>query len=460
MSPEPAPPAVEPLPGWERILVGLILAGFVVVGLNNIHNLAFIGQDFSFHVGCTNRLLGLPGQWFAQDVTSRPLIYWIALDALWLTDNRATYEVASGIFLLLNAAALGLVHDTTRRFIAAPLLRVAALAFVAFLPATSISSVVFAADAMATPPFALLCWSLIRWTEAEARRSGLFFAGLAGAALVIGNFAKFTFIILPPTVLVLVGMLWRWGRLPRRNLWALVVLAVAVPSATGLWLYRKSQSELAGQPAWHRFDWRGTGEMTWRSLLLPKAEDAAILDAPGYWDRAPGGDGTTLPLLIDNRFSYPALLHLGLFTDVLDFALAGSTDIGVPRPQPQKRFSQWSVRAGLVFSVTAVLAVAVFWWRTILSCVRPGREPRTGAVVWGVLAMAWYAPLVVVLPFVHHAYDWGYWLPRLVMPGIWGFALCLFAHLDAAVGRYRPAAALVTAATAGQVGLFILSVWY
>ena len=46
----------------------------------NIHQGVFAGQDFSFHVGCTNRLLGRPGEWFTQDVTNRPLIYWIAID--------------------------------------------------------------------------------------------------------------------------------------------------------------------------------------------------------------------------------------------------------------------------------------------------------------------------------------------------------------------------------------------
>src|SRR5215207_2998022 len=207
---------------WERLAVFALLALFLVVGINNIRNDAFVGQDFSFHVGCTNLLLGRPDAWFSQDVTNRPLIYWIAVDGILLTNNRAAFEFAAGVFLVLNAGALGLMYDCSRRFIAAPALRVAALALIAFLPATLIATVVFAADAMAAPPFAMLCWSVLRWAEVPNVRASVGFAALAGAALEFGNFAKFTFIVMPVGVAVVAVLAWRWRMASGKRVLALL----------------------------------------------------------------------------------------------------------------------------------------------------------------------------------------------------------------------------------------------
>jgi len=149
-------PVPHLLPWGERAAVVLLLGLFVVVGVHAVQNLAFIGQDFHFHLGRVNRMFTYPDDWFAQDVTNRPLIYWIALGGMRLTANRAPFEFAAGFFLVCNAGALGLMHDSMRHRVSSPALRVAALAFVAFLPVTLISAVAFSADAMAMPLFALL----------------------------------------------------------------------------------------------------------------------------------------------------------------------------------------------------------------------------------------------------------------------------------------------------------------
>jgi hypothetical protein len=459
--PTPAPRfPVHPAPRWERLATVLLLLGFVVIGVNNILNEAFIGQDYSFHVGCTNRLLGRPDAWFAQDVTNRPLIYWIAIDGIHLTNNRAPFEFAAAVFLALNTAALWLVHDASRRFIAAPALRLAALALIAFWPATLITSVVFAADSVAMPPFALLCWSLLRWLEAHTTRASASFAALAGAALALGNFAKFTFLLLPAGVLVVAVLAWRWQHASPRRTLTLLALAVLAPSLVGLTLHRLATRELADTPQQHRFTWSGTDEMSWRSLLTVKPSDRRIFDAPGYWDSVVTDGRTVLPLLENNSYSYPALLHLGIFTDVLNFAQGGSQRSGRPRPQPQQSLAQASVRTGVLFSLAGVVAVALVTLRTLRAAVTARTPPRFGPVIWLVLGLTWFLPLVATLPFVHHAYDWGYWLPRLVIPALWGFGYCLYTWLDDVAQNRRFIIHTVTCLTAVQVTLQIASVWY
>ena len=286
------------------------------------------------------------------------------------------------------------------------------------------------------------------------------FAALAGIALAIGNFAKFTFIFLPVGVLVLAILAWRWRHATPRRVLTLVLLAAVAPSGVGAWVHHKCTQALEHRPQHHAFNWKGTGEMTWRSLLGLKRSDARIFNAPGYWDPEIINGKEYLPLLRENDYSYAALLHLGTFTDVLDFSYGGSQRSGRPRPEPQKSFSQWSVRVGVLFSVPAVIAVALFTARIIRAAVYLVRPPHFGTVIWLVLGLNWFVPLVITLPFVHHAYQWGYWLPRLILPALWSFGLCLFAWVDEIVAvrpRFATAVALLTGL---QVLLQIRTVWY
>jgi hypothetical protein len=453
--------SLPPVRRAERLAVLLVLTLFVAIGLNNISHRAFIGQDFTFHLRATTYLFAHPGEWFVLDNTSRPLIYWLAIDGVRLTDNRAPFEFAAVVCILLNGGALALLHDLARRVIFAPGLRVAALAFIAFLPVTLITAVVFAADALTPPFFVAAGWAIVRWAEATTRRDIVAFAALAGVALIAGNFAKFTFSVLPAPALIVLLSLWRAGRLTRTQLAPFVVGVVLLPAIVSGWLWTKSHRELAAEPPRHTFAWRGGGEMTWRNLLLPKASDLRVFNAPSYWDRATIGERTFMPVLEPNGYSYPALLHLGIFTDVMDFALNGSTDNGAPRPEPQRTASRWAVRTGVVFSALGVIAVAAFMVRSVRSFRRPAIDaPPAAATVLGWFALAWYGPLALTLPFVHHAYDWGYWLPRLVIPAVWVFALEAFRWLDQRVATRPRFGQLAVGFTLFQTVLHVLVIWH
>ena len=456
----PAPAPTESRTWTECIAVWALLALFFEVGLNLVNHRAYMGQDFYLHVHFTTQLLQHPGHWFAGDTTNRPLIFWLGGLCHRLSGGEAPYMLAALGCVVLNAAALWLLHDSARGFIASPVLRVAGLALVAFLPATLIGSVVYAGDAVAQLPFALLGWSLLRGAGAASRRAGWGWAGLAGVALVLGNFAKFTFIVLPPAVLVILLLWRRWERIGRGYFRAAIVCAVFAPLLAGLWLHHLNQRDVAGLPDRHQFNWAGTGEMTWSSLLLVKDTDTRIFSAPGYWDNHSEHGAIVQPLLVANSYSYPALLQLGTFTDVLDFSRRFVTGLDVPRPEPERTFAQWSVRGGLLFSLPALAAIIAVLVRTARARGRPAAAPADGLVAWGLLSLAWFLPLVLVLPFVHRAYDAGYWLPRLVLPALWGFGLVLFGSIDRLAARHRFLIPLSALLTAGQVWVQIRSVWY
>lgn len=454
------PPTTESRTWTECLAVWSVLALFFEVGLNNINHLAYMGQDFYRHMLFTLNVLNHPGHWFYGDTTNRPLIFWIGGLCHWLSGDKAPFMLASLCCVVFNAVALWLLHDSSRRFIASPVLRVAALALIAFLPVTLISTVVYAGDAVAQLPFALLCWSLLRGVQVSTRRAIWGYALLAGTALCLGNFAKFTFIVLPPAVLFMVLMLRRWQRIGRECFLAITLLAALVPLLTGLWLHRLNQRDVSGLPDRHQFSWADTGEMTWSSLMLVKPTDARIFSAPGYWNQVTVNGESIQPLLETNGYSYPALLHLGIFTDVLDYSRRRSMDLSTPRPEPQRYYAQWAVRSGLLFSLPGLVAMAVLLGRTVGGLWRVEAAPSTGLFVWGVLSLAWFLPLVLIMPFIHGAYNGGYWLPRLVLPALWGFGLVLYGSLDRLSGRHRFLVSLAALFTAFQVWVQIRSVWY
>jgi hypothetical protein len=446
-----------PIPGWERWAVRLILAVFAVVAFNGIRNGLSQGQDFSIHVTNTRRLMYDPDKWFTADATNRPLLYWIGEECLKFTNDRYTYQLASMIFCGAGALALGLLHDAMRRLVGSPVLRVAALALLAFLPVTIVTTVVYAADTVVLLPFALGGWGVMRCLEEDSNGRAAGFAALAGLAFTLGNFSKATFLVVPVGVGFALVALWRAGRLKAARGWTVLALAVILPGLTGGWIAAKAARETAGEPARHTFNWHGTGELTFRSLLGVKVSDRRIFDAPEYLVTEMRDGSPVYPLLVENNYSYPALLHLSVFTDVLNFAHAAVT----PRPEPQHRAAQWSVRLGIIFSLGALITVLVFWGQTLRALVRPQSMPSSTALLWSGMAMAWYAPVVINLPFVYHVYAMGYWLPRLVLPALWIFLASFFVAVDRLPEKWRGrAGALMLSLVLILSAVEIRSLWY
>lgn len=463
-------PPLEPLmecvgytrtPSWERWCVYAVLCLYLVVQCNNVHNFAFAGQDFSAHVAITKKILEDPARWFYLESTDRPLLYWVGIACASFTRSRYTYDLASLIFVVLSAVSLFLLHASMVLFIKNPLFRISGLVFVTFLPATIISSVVFAADTVALLPFSLLVFLLSQIAAQTNPTRDLVFSGLATISFCIGILAKATFGLLPIGVALLLVIFWRLKLVSLRKLATIGVFTVIVPLLfVGLVQIGVARS-LGDKPHRHVFDWHGTGEMTWGSLLLPRLSDKRILEAPGYWDAVVTEKGERVqPLIINNNYSYPALLVLGIFTDVLDFANYGNLDNGTPRPASHQRLAKMAVASGIVASLLMVAALVAeilsLWW------VLQGRQKHNAVLaVWLVLALNWAIPLIIVLPFVHNAYKWGYWLPRLIIPAIWGVGVMLFASVDGLLaGCHRLIPVIILVFVTIQAIVHITSVWY
>jgi len=221
--------------------------------------------------------------------------------------------------------------------------------------------------------------------------------------------------------------------------WLTLLLCAAIPLGVSGWLQSKNRRQLPPLPPLHSFDWHGTGEMTFRSLAGLKRSDARIFGAPMYWDERMDRAHRFYPMLVNNGYSYPALLQLSLFTVVLNCTNpAHRGRIDAARSRSQFAAANDAVRFGLFFSVSAMVAVAAFSLGAIKSLLEGDRPFPLVSFVWYDLAMAWYAPLVMVLPFVGDVYDGGYWMPRLTLPAIGIFFILAFAAADRLAAKMGP----------------------
>lgn len=457
------PLSVAAIPKWERWVRWLILAVFVVAGVNHVHTNTFMGQDFAIHTWATDEIIKDHWRWFPQDITNRPMLYAVGALGNWLTHGKATYEMAGILCVLQAALALFFVHDSTRSFIRSPWLRLSAVAFVAFLPPTQVSIVVYAGDAVAPLPFAFTLWALVRCLGAGSLRTSAGYAALTALGLAVGNFARFPFLVLPAAGLLAIILTWRWGRISGGRALLVGTLALVASTAVGLWVHRRATNAFIGYPPHHEFVWKGTDEMSWRYLLFPKASDVRIFNAPGYWD--PDPEHVTTPdkwgLPFSRNYTYPALFHLSLYTDVLNYADDGQNNNNDLRPEPQLTYSRWAVRLGLLTSLGMLVALALLVGRAAKAVFTRQNPPSTGTMAWGVMALNWYLPFVLVLPYVHNAYFCGYWLPRIVLPAIWGFGVVLFGTADEWLeGKPRWVPVAVGLGIFAQAAIHIRSVWF
>jgi 4-amino-4-deoxy-L-arabinose transferase-like glycosyltransferase len=403
----------------ERAFLWVIILAFIAVELNCIHNDAYMGQDWPGHLNIAAALRATPHRWFYVDATNRPVVYWIS-NAWRAYSSERVGELTAITFMLFNATALVAFYACLTRFIAASWIRLAAVAFVAFLPATLITSIVFAGDAVVMLPFAACCWALLRSVEATSARERWIFALVAGLALSIGQFCKLPFMLLLCAVVFVTWALKRCGRITTDHAILITLLAAVAPGCVAFWVDRECRKEVAHEPLRHGFNWnegRGNGRMEWKSLLGVKPSDLDVLSAPGYFEPAP--DNLFPPLLIrNNHFSYLPLLHVCIFTDVMDFANKGNKDNGAPRPEPQRTFAKLAVRGGLLFFIPVILSMAVFCVETLYGFVDPRKMPEAGPLIWGCFSLCWYLPIALTLPFVLEPYLEGYFLPRLVIPAV------------------------------------------
>ena len=343
--------------------------------------------------------------------------------------------------VLCNILTLLLFYLFIRRVIRSGLMRVAGLAFIAFLPVTLITAMAIAADAFMPFFFIASAWLLVliidRWKKG-GWAIGLM--ALEGALLITGVMVKVSFIAIFVGVVVIGLILCRCGIGGGRRLLLAFFLIIMVPAAITATLWFSYMSQQIPMYENSNVPKTSLAHMDLRSLLFFKKNDAYLLDAP-YFHELRFQDGRSFhPMQETNYYSYPALLHLGIFTDVLNIDqpiryhsndpwVVDEYDTRV-RPQENQERMKLCVRTSLVFSVCIFLALC---WLigACFNALKLGKETEdVPVIVLGVFGLSLFGETMASLPFVPWPYQLGFWLPRFILPSILSFGVILFVAVD------------------------------
>jgi len=430
-------PTTSSLIQRHELSVVITLVGLSLIhGICNIFNLSYAGQDYSQHMGL---LRGARQGFLLFNSTNPPGLYVFAEYVGRHFPPQFAMEGIAGALLLVNLVALLFWYGILRRIIVSCPLRIATFALLTFLPVRTVTSIVFASDALTVIPMALL----IVLGVAQARCASLWvqiaLGLLAGGVWSLALSTKFTFLVLPIGITAVCGLWLLRGQSWRSRIRLMVslILGSILPIFFGWWVYSSMKS--AGSIHFSQTD-KGVG-MPWNALLGVQQKDFKILSAPEFT--------CDKPMDAAVGHSYLSLVHLGSFSDVWNFFQEPSPEVFAqprplekcfPRERPSIAKSLTPVALVLSLPIT-VIALLGSIYQLIVGLLRNFKSPSLAsdlkmAIVF--MSIAICAPPIMRLPYYQMVYVFGYWTPRLILPGLLGFLVLGFASLDELLRNRSP----------------------
>jgi len=119
-----------------------------------------------------------------------------------------------------------------------------------------------------------------------------------------------------------------------------------------------------------------------------------------------------------------------------------------------------AVKSAVLLSALTVVAVVTYLLRIVYFRRRArltSRPVLEQTVILG-FSVAFYANIVLCLPYIANPYYWGYWLARLVLPSLVGFVFIGFVFLDEYV-RSRWVHLVVVGYAVAQAMLHLSFLW-
>jgi hypothetical protein len=438
------------IPRWERRGLAAAFLIYILWQVNAVFHHGSFGQDFSLHLQWINDCLQRPGYFLThqESRTNPPLFHYLASVVYRLTHGIHFFEAFALLMVAANAGGLFLLWRVLQQLLHGPAMRLACMVFVLFVPFAMIHAVVLAADSVATPLFLSLVYLFVLLTRPRSEVAFAFIVAGVTSLLVLGLAIKFTCASLLPAALLVYLVLYRTGHLSwkRAGVGVLAVLLFPVPFG---WLEMRSfTSSQLGNLGFPKNFWLNpltSPYMNLRSILWVKKRDWDLLAAPPY-DVKDGPelqqeDGHNYPykLLINNRYSYPGLLHLAMFTDLMNIYQYDPADLyfGPRLPKAQARMAL-AVKTSLPFSVLGWAGVSLMVLGALWMVARGRGADWVVCAILALFSLAFFLNIVLFFPFIPNVYLGGYWLPRLVVPALLYFFVLSWTFWDRLVVRHVP----------------------
>ena len=409
----------------ERVIAAVMILLALAVQLSAALRGGAIGQDFPIHYGNMLLAAGSPIHWIfgAYQRTNPPLFYSVGALVFNVVGKDAWPYVIGVVNACLNVPALVGVYILSRWLLSRPVLRLALLCFVAFLPAFQITSVVFAADAYCQTPFLGALTAIVAFLSGRTGFRTMAVWLTAAVAVLVS--LKYTAVCLIPAGIV-TFLIMGWIR---RTTWrSALTAAITYTLVTGLlaayWIKQQPAniSDHFDERMGHELG--PSNQMNLRSILFFRNGDLSLLRGPTYWKLVVDGPRDPRSLFHANHFSYPGLLCLATFSDVLN--IFQPKPKGAPygqRTKYKQRLTQVATNLGAVcfigiftgFLFSVIQSAREFVWNR-----GPG---ESSTFILAMYAFSWHALIIVLLMTVNMATAFGYWLPRLILPALMVYPL-------------------------------------
>jgi hypothetical protein len=412
---------VKPSRG-PRILWAVALAFAFVLSFRAVLRGGYIGPDYPTHL---SRLIQWP-KVFDFSATNPPIYYLLGHPLFLLIGSSNSVPITLSILqIAINLVALWYFFCYTQPRFRSEIIHSALCLFLVFLPVRIIHAATLGPDSMTIPLFVLLLFVLDKVLFNET--SLLWNSALLGLALGVAVWMKYSFMALIPTLLPVFFFLWTKRRWKIGRFLAICVLSLTVPSALAIHSFWAS-SRVHGYNTEKHWVQKGVPpDMTYQDLFLLKTNDLRLFRAPEYFKRE---------ILLPHRYSYLGLSHMGVFTDPMNLfqELSVPQDIGRVLIPDQKTRRVWktlvmsaSMSLGIIWTVSALIGTA---WLLVSAFWRLTKGDLEREDVTILLGMAYFLLMFLPIPFVHGGALFGYWTPRLILPGLLSFYLAAFLFID------------------------------
>ena len=283
---------------------------------------------------------------------------------------------------------------------------------------------------MTVPLFVLLLFVVNRVLVHET--SPLWSAALLGVALTVAVWVKYSFMALLPALVIVFFFLWIKRQWKLQRFVAICLLSLLLPSVLSIHSFWASTRAHGYNTEKHWLQKGVPPDMTYRDLLSVKANDLRLFRAPEYFKRE---------ILLPHRYSYLGLSHMGVFTDPMNLfqELSVPQNIGRVLIPDQKTRPAWktpvmsaSMYLGIIWTASALVGTAWLLLSALRRLVKGDLEREHLTVLLGV---AYFLLMFLPIPFVHGGALFGYWTPRLILPGLLSFFLAAFLFIDMKIVR-------------------------
>ena len=405
-----------------RVLLAFAVALAFVLSVRAVLRGGYIGPDYPTHL---SRLIE-SSKIFDFSATNPPVYYLLGHALFLLIGPTNSFPIALSILqVVVNLGALWYFFRYTQSRFGSALIHSALCVFLVFLPARIIHAATIGTDSMTVPLFVWLVFLVDRFLVDETSMPGN--ATLLGLALGLAVWVKYSFMALIPALFVVFFFLWTKRRWKLQRFLAICALSLALPSVLAIHSFWASNRAHGYNTETH---WRQKGvppDMTFKDLLLVKANDVQIFRAPEYFKRE---------ILRPHQHSYFGLLHMGVFSDPMNLFqdLSVPQNIGSVLIPDQKTRRPWktpvmsaSISLGAIWTASALVGTAWLLFCAFNGLVK-GRLEREHVMM--LLGIAYFLLMFLPIPFVHAGALFGYWTPRLILPAVLVFFLAAFLFID------------------------------